>query len=222
MTGVLINTIAVILGPIIGTLIKKLLNEDVKKVVMDAMGLAVLCVGITDALKTESVLGLVLSLAIGGAVGALLKIQHGLDKMGEYLQNKAGSGDNKIAEGFVNATLITCVGAMAIYGSIQSGLGNHTTLLVKSAMDFVVTMTLSASLGWGAALCSIPLFILQGVFALFASFLEPVATPEFLNQLSGIGGAIVMGIGINLLGLKKIPVANLIPAILGAVFMLIY
>lgn len=219
MTGVLINTFAVILGPIIGTLIKKFLNEDVKKVVMDAMGLAVLCVGITDALKTENVLCLVLSLAVGGAVGAFLQIQHRLDKLGDFLQKKFGSSDNKLAEGFVNATLITCVGAMAIYGSIQSGLGNHTTLLVKSTMDFVITVTLSASLGWGAALCAIPLFIIQGTFALFASTISPYATPSFLNQLSGIGGAIVMGIGINLLGLKKVPVANLIPAIFGAVTM---
>lgn len=217
MVGVLINVAAIIVGTIAGLLFKKLFNEKTKTVVMQALGIAVLAIGVMDALKTENVVILILSLTIGGFLGSLCHIQDGIERFGNFLQAKlAKSEEDKVGAAFVNATLIFCVGAMIIYGSIQAGLGNNTTLYIKSILDGAMSIMLAATLGWGVILSAIPVLIIQGVIALCASFISPIATTAFLNQLSGIGGVLVMCIGINILEIKKIRTADMLPAVLGA------
>lgn len=220
MLGVTVNTAAIIAGAGLGLALKKFLTPKVSKVIMQALGLSVLAIGILDAIKTENILVLALSLVLGGVIGSLLRIQDRVEKFGKFLERKLNkSEEGTIGKAFVTATLIFCVGAMMIYGSIQSGLGQHNTLYVKSILDGVLAMLLASTLGWGVMLSAVPVFILQGTIALCANLIEPYAIPAFMNQLSGIGGVLVMCIGINLLEIKEIRTADLTPAILGSIAM---
>ncbi len=217
MLGVFVNAAAILVGSLLGILVKKIINDKIKTVISQAIGLSVLCVGITDIIKVESLLALVLSFAFGGLIGSLIGIGKRLDGFGDFLKNKISpNSDSPIGEAFITALLIFCVGGMVVYGSINAGLGNNETLFIKSIMDGFTSLVLATTLGWGVMLSAIPIIIIQGLFALFASALLPIATPEFINQISAIGGAMVFAIGINLLGIKKINVADLLPSIFGA------
>lgn len=217
MLGVAINVLAVLLGTFLGMTIGRFLKEDVRKTIMQALGVCVVVIGVSDALKTNNSLLVILSVVIGGFLGSVLHISDGLDKLGDCLQKKISkNGESKIGEGFVSATMIFCVGAMTVYGSISAGLGDNSTLLIKSVLDGTVAIVLASSLGIGVAFSAIPILVLQGGVALLAEFIAPYATPEFLAELSGIGGVLVFCIGLNLLEIKKIKTADLLPAILGA------
>lgn len=217
MFGVLVNVGAIVLGTAFGLLFKKLLTEHSRVVIMQGLGIAVLIVGICDVVQTPNMLILILSLAIGGFVGGLLRIEKGIDKIGAFFEKKFARNENdKVGTAFVSATLIFCIGAMAVYGSIEAGLGDYDTLYTKSILDGVMAILFTATYGWGVVLSIIPLFIFQGGIALLANFISPIATPLFMSQLSAIGGALVMCIGINILGIKKMNTADLLPAIFGA------
>lgn len=222
MLGVIVNALSVVFGSVIGLLIKRVLIDNIRTVIAQAIGISVLCVGVLDMIKTVDILKLVLSFAIGGLIGGLLLIGKRMDKFGDFLKRKLSpDSDSPVGEGFVTATLIFCVGGMVVYGSINAGLGNNETLFVKSVMDGFTALVLTTTLGWGVMLSSIPVLVIQGLFALFASAISPIATDAFINQLSGIGGVMVFAIGINLLEIKKIRVADMLPAILGAFLVLI-
>ena len=183
---------------------------------MQAIGVCVIVVGIMDALKTTNILLLIGSLVIGGLIGSLLKIQKNIEKFGSFLEKKLVKDEsNTLGKAFVDSSLIFCIGAMVVYGSIQSGLGNPKTLYVKAILDGIIALTLAASLGYGVLLSAIPVFIIETIIALLASVIKPYATNEFLAMLSGIGGCLVFTIGLNLLDIKKIRTADLSPAILG-------
>lgn len=223
MLGVLVNTVAILVGSGLGLIIKKGLKQDVKHVIMQALGISVLAIGILDTIKTENVLALVLSIVIGGLIGAILHIHEKLERFGVFLEKKLTKNplesEGNLGKAFVSSSLIFCVGAMVIYGSIRSGLGDPETLYIKAILDGVMSIMIASTLGWGVILSAIPVFIIQSVIALCANLLEPYATVTFMNQLSGIGGVMVMCIGINLLQIKEIKTADLIPAILGSVVM---
>ncbi len=217
MLGVLVNAAAILVGSLLGLLVKKIINEKIKIIISQAIGLSVLCVGITDIIKVHSLLGLVLSFAIGGMIGAAIGIGKRLDSFGSFLKKKISpDSDSPIGEAFITSSLIFCVGGMVVYGSINAGLGNNETLFIKSIMDGFTSLVLATTLGWGVILSAVPIIIIQGLFALFANALLPIATPEFISQISAIGGTMVLAIGLNLLEIKKINVADLLPAILGA------
>ncbi len=234
MLGVLVNTGAIIVCSLIGLLVKKLLNERIENVVMQALGLCVLLVGIIDAINpvpgTEGILVLIISFAIGSLIGSLINIEKGFDKLGLAFEkgfNKLTSktetnNGNKFSEGFTQATMIFCIGAMVIYGSIQAGLGDNKTLYVKAVLDGVVAMLLTVKYGVGVMFSFIPVLLIQGAIALLSTFVGDYLMAEILfkQELSAIGGVFVMAIGINLLGIKKISVANMLPAILGACYYL--
>jgi uncharacterized membrane protein YqgA involved in biofilm formation len=221
MLGVIVNALSVVLGSVLGLLVKRVLNDNIRTVISQAIGVSVLCVGVLDMIKTVDILKLVLSFAIGGLIGALLCIGKRMDTFGDFLKRKlAPNSDSPVGEAFVTATLIFCVGGMVVYGSINAGLGNNETLFIKSVMDGFTALVLTATLGWGVMLSSVPIFVIQGLFALFAGTLSPIATPDFISQLSGIGGVMVFAIGINLLEIKKIRVADMLPAILGTFLVL--
>ena len=217
MLGVLVNAGAIALGVLVGLLFKKLLNPHTSVVVMQAIGISVVAIGIADALKTYNFLLLIISLAAGGFIGSVIGIERGIDKLGGFLERKlAKNEEDKIGVAFVTSTLIFCVGAMLVYGSIEAGLGDNSTLYTKSILDGITSILLTASLGWGVVLSIIPLVLIQGTIVLFAGFIQPLTTPEFMAQLSGIGGVLVMCIGLNLLEIKKMHTADMLPAVLGA------
>lgn len=228
MVGVTVNAVAILVGTAIGLIFRKLINADVQKVIMQAMGIAVLSIGIMDMLSVSGnipmILVLILSLTIGGAIGALLKIQYRIEQFGEFLKRKLSKDENStIGKAFTSSVLIFCIGAMVVYGSINAGLGDNSTLYVKSILDGVIAVITASTMGVGVALSAVPVFIIQGAFALSAGLLNPIllAYPDVRVMLTGIGGVLVMCIGINLLEIKEMRTGDLLPAILGSLFMIV-
>lgn len=227
MIGVTVNAVAILIGTAMGLLFKRLINEDVQKVIMQAMGIAVFSIGIMDVLTISGnitmILVLILSLTVGGAIGALLKIQYRIEQFGEFLKRKLSKDENStIGKAFTSSVLIFCIGAMVIYGSINAGLGDNSTLYIKSILDGVIAVITAATMGVGVALSAVAVFVIQGVFALSAGLLNPIlmACPDVKVMLTGIGGALVMCIGINLLEIKEMRTGDLLPAILGSLCMM--
>lgn len=215
MLGVIVNVVAIVVGSSIGLLLKKGLPERIKKIVIQAIGLATVAIGIADAIKTTNVLLLIMSLVIGGIIGTLLMIDIRLEKVGEYAEKKFASEDDKgFAKGFVLASLIYCIGAMAIVGSIEAGVqGDYSTLYIKSLLDGVTAIIFTSTLGIGVMFSIVPVFIYQGAMVLLGIQLEPLLTDQMITEMSAVGGVLIFGIGINLLEIKKLNLGDLLPAI---------
>ena len=181
---------------------------------MQAISLAVLLIGLQGAFKTDQILLVIFSLAIGSVCGEFLGIEKRLEKMGQWLEIKFSKAGNGISTGFVTASLIFCVGSMAIVGSMESGLaGKYQTLYAKSVLDGIASIILTSTLGIGVIFSSISVLIYQGFITIMASSLRSFLTPEAINEMSAVGGLLIMAIGINLLEIKKIRVGNMLPAI---------
>ena len=220
MLGNYVNTIAIIVGTILGLLIHKGLKEDYKDTMMQAIGLSVLFIGAATALnglldpESEAIL-FIISLVIGGVVGEMLGLDSALNRLGQFLQNRVGRGDHNVARGFVTASLIFCVGTMAIIGSLESGLrGNYDMLFAKSILDGVTSMILATTLGIGVAFSAAAVFIYQGAIIVFAGTLEPILTIQVIREISIIGGILIFAIGLNMLEIIKVRTVNLLPAVL--------
>jgi len=215
MLGTIVNVVAVIVGTTIGCLLRHAIPEKIQKVIMQAIGLGVVAIGLSSAILTENFVLFIVSLALGAVIGKGIGIENGLESLGDKLQKRFAGSGNTVAEGFVTATLIFCVGSMTILGSIQSGLtGNHELLFTKSILDGIVSVILASTLGWGVGLSAIIILLLQGGLTLAASLVAPFMTADVTRELSAVGGAIIIGIGINLLDIKKIHVGDMLPAIL--------
>lgn len=219
MLGNYVNAIAIIVGCLLGLLIHRGLKEKYKKIMMQAIGLSVILIGATIALgglldpDSEAVL-FIISLVIGGIIGEMLAIDKALDRFGAMLQDKFGSEENNIAQGFITASLIFCVGTMAIIGSLESGLrGNHDMLFAKSILDGVTSMVLATTLGIGVIFSAAAVFVYQGAIIVFAGFLEPFLTGQVIREISIIGGILILSIGLGMLEIKKIKTINLLPAV---------
>ena len=216
MVGVLVNVVAILIGGSIGLIFKKGLNEKILKLMLQGIGLSVIVIGISGALMSENLLLLVISLVLGGIVGGLLKIEHNLDKLGSSIEEKFSKGsEGGFAEGFVVATLVYCIGAMAIVGSIEAGVsGNNETLYIKAILDGISAIVFAATLGYGVLFSGISVLIYQGSIVLLGVQLESFLTDETINEISAVGGVLIMGIGITMLEIKKIHVGDLLPAVL--------
>ncbi|MDW7729809.1 MAG: DUF554 domain-containing protein [Bacillota bacterium] len=226
MLGNYVNTITIIIGSLLGLLVHKGLKEEYKIIVMQAIGLSVLFIGATTAIgglldpDSEPIL-FIISLVIGGVVGELVGLEKGLEKVGMSLQRMVTSDDQKsehsehnVARGFVTASLIFCVGTMAIIGSLESGLrGNYDMLFAKSVLDGVTSMILASTLGIGVIFSAGMVFLYQGAIILFAGSLEPFLTVNVIREISIIGGILILGIGLSMMEIKKIKTVNLLPAI---------
>lgn len=214
MLGTWVNTLAIILGSLIGLGLKGGISGRYKLIVMQAIGLAVVLIGLKGALKTEEILLVIFCLAIGSIVGEYLQIEAKLDHAGKLLEDRFSRSDNQIATGFVTASLLYCVGSMAIVGSLESGLaGNHQTLFAKSVLDGIASIILASTLGLGVIFSAVPVLVYQGAITLSASLVKPLLTPAAVNEMSAIGGLLIMAIGINLLEIKRLKVGNMLPAI---------
>lgn len=216
--GSIINALGIILGTIIGLLLRKI-PEQMKQTVMTAIGLSVVVLGLDMAMKSSDFFFVIVSLVIGTVMGEWLKLEDHLHGLGNMLEKKIGkSPTGNIAQGFVTATLIFVVGAMAIIGALDSGLRqDHSVLLTKSMIDGFTSMVLASTLGIGVLFSAIPVFLYQGGIALFANvihqFLSDSLLEHLIAELTATGGVLIIAIGINILGIKQIRVANFLPSI---------
>lgn len=215
MIGTLVNIAAVILGSLLGLLLRKGLPQRLRDVLMAGMGLCVILIGLKGALGTSNEMIVILSVVLGGCAGAALKIEKRLDSLGARLQKHfASGGDDHFGKGFVTASLMFCVGAMAIVGSMDSGLrGDHSALLAKSILDGVSSIILASTLGPGVMLSAVVILIYQGGIALLAQVVAPVLTDRAITEMSAVGGLLILGIGLNMLRKQHIPVGDLLPAV---------
>lgn len=217
MLGVIINSVAVAVGSLIGLIFKSKISEKISKPVMIGLGVCVLYIGISGTLEGENVLIAISSIVLGVIVGTILKIDDSINKVANKIEQKFKKEDNSesLSEGFVTATLLFCVGAMTITGSIQSGLTQDNSILItKSILDFVSSIMLAASLGKGVILSSVSLFISQGLLVLLASIIAPYINNTVINDITCVGSLIIILIGTNLMGITKIKVADFLPAII--------
>jgi len=218
MTGTLVNTVTVIVGSSIGLLIGARFSEKIKTIVMHALGLSTLLIGFEMAFKTGSILLVIGSLALGGIIGELLKVEEGLESLGEFLRKKVKSRSGNFVLGFVTSSLVFCIGPMTIVGSIQDGVsGDASVLYAKSLLDGFASVVFASTLGIGVIFSALTVLIFQGSLTLLGGRLSFLLKPEVLNELVATGGLIIVGIGIYLLGIKRIKVGNFLPALVVAV-----
>lgn len=219
MLGVLVNVITVILGSCIGMLFKKGIPERVSNAAMVGLGACTFYIGISGTLCGNNTLILIVSVVLGAITGTLLNIDGAVNKLAEKAELKfKKDGQNvSIAEGLVTSTLLFCVGSMTVTGSIQAGLtGDNTVLFTKATLDFVSSMMLASSLGFGVIFSSVSVFVIQGGLVLLASFISPFMSTGAINEMTCAGSLLIVMIGTNMMGITKIKVADFLPAILCA------
>ncbi len=225
--GTIVNTIAIIIGGACGIILKKGLPERFKTTIMQALGLSVMIIGISGALQgiysvtaqgkldRNYITGMILSLVAGSILGEILKIEDNLDKLGAWFQSRFARNESSFAKGFVTASLVYCVGAMAIIGSLEDGLyGKVDILFAKSMLDGISAIVFSATLGLGVLFSSLPVLAYQGAITVLAGILKPLLTDVVVSQMSLVGSVLILAIGFNLLEFKKFKVGNMLPAIL--------
>lgn len=217
MLGTVVNTIAVVAGTIIGLLFKKGLPEKMADTLMKGLGLCTLYLGISGSLKGENSLILILSLVVGTVIGEGIDLEEKINRLGKWLERRFQSGNGKsvsIAEGFVTASLLFCVGAMTIVGSLQSGLqGNHEMLYNKSMLDFVAAIIFSSTLGIGVMFAAAFVFVYQGSITLLAQWIAPLLSDSVINEMTCVGSVIILGLALNMIGITKLRIMNYVPAI---------
>ena len=214
MLGTIVNTLSIIAGALVGLLFKGAIPEKYSRTIQHAIGLAVVLIGIKSALKTDAILVVIISLAMGSLAGELLRIEERLDRLGHWIGARFSKESDGIAKGFVSTSLLYCVGAMAIIGSMESGLtGNHQTLFAKSILDGIGSVLFASTLGIGVLFSSISVFIYQGFLTITASSIKHLLLPDVVSQMSAVGGLLIVAIGIGLLEIKQIKIGNMLPAI---------
>ncbi|MDY7224570.1 DUF554 domain-containing protein [Halalkalibacterium halodurans] len=218
LIGTVVNGAAIVIAALIGLLVKNI-PERVKTTVMQAIGLAIVLLGVKMGLQTEQFLIVICSLVIGGVIGEILNLEKRLDHLGRWIERKVGGKkDGSIATAFVTTTLIYVVGAMAVLGALDSGLrGDHSVLLTKALLDGFLAILFTSTLGIGVLFSAIPVVLYQGSIALFASQIDqyvPTALMDsFITEMSATGGVMIVAIGLNLLNVVNIRVANLLPSL---------
>jgi uncharacterized membrane protein YqgA involved in biofilm formation len=228
--GTIVNAAAVIVGSILGLVLKFGIPERFKSTIMQAISLSVIFIGTSGVLQgifkvlnsgkidRQYIMLMIFSLVIGGLVGEILRIEDFLDRLGERIKKAVSkvikSENSTFTEGFVTASLVFCVGAMAIVGSLEDGLNrNFSILFAKSILDGVTSVIFSATLGIGVMFSSVVVLLYQGSITLLAGLLKPLLTDTVVLQMSMVGSVLIFAIGLNMLGVSKIKVGNLLPAI---------
>lgn len=237
LTGTLINAATVLIGTLVGTLLGDRLPERVRTIVLDALGLVVLLVGMGEAFEVfrppfstlltgtaaggVPILVVLGSLLVGGILGEVIGIEHGLTRAGDALKRRVGSGHARFTEGFVVASLVFCVGPLTVLGSLRDGLSGDSSLLaIKAMLDGFAALAFASALGWGVGFAVVTILVYQGGISLLASSLagslgDPAQSPA-IAAVTATGGLLIVAIGLRLLRLREIPVANLLPALLLA------
>lgn len=239
--GVLVNVLAVLAGTAIGLVFGNVIAERFRLISFSAIGLSVMVIGAAMSIGGlrelgESAVGdytgllLVGALVLGSLTGEAIRIEHHLERFGHRLQalaakrpalapgksDQPGEKGHNLVEGFVTASLLFCVGAMTVLGSIQDGLGDPQLLYLKALLDGIASIALATTLGVGVGLSAIPILVVQGGIALGATFLQPFMTAPVIAAIEMAGGALIFCIGLDLAGIKRLPVGNMLPSILFA------
>ncbi|MEE1024816.1 MAG: DUF554 domain-containing protein [Acutalibacteraceae bacterium] len=217
MIGVIVNTITVIIGSIIGMLGGKLVPERVNKAVMVAIGLCTVYIGVDGALAGSNTLILIISLVLGTIVGTLIDIDKGINWLGDTMGKRFKSQKGNFAEGFVTASLVFCIGSMTIVGSLKAGIeGDNSMIFTKSLLDLISSSMLASALGVGVLVSAVFVLVFQGALVLLAGLLEPILNDFAVSELICVGSVMIIGLGLNLIGVTKIKVANMLPALIFA------
>ena len=228
--GTIINCAAIVAGGLLGLLFGRLMKQNIQDALMKACGVCILFIGIAGALEemlsikdgaitSGGSMLIIVCLALGTLIGEAVGIERGFERFGQWLKIKTGNAKDKaFVNGFVTASLTVCIGAMAIVGSLEDGLtGDYAILAVKAALDFIIILVMTCSMGKGCMFSAIPVAILQGGITLLAGLVKPVMTEFALSNLSLIGSILIFCVGVNLVWGKKLPVANMLPAVVLAV-----
>ncbi len=217
MLGTIVNSLAIIAGSLLGLLFSKGIPDRYKEIILSAIGLSVILIGVKSALVSDSLMVIIFSLVLGALIGEGLKIEKRLADLGDFLERRVtakSSDSSSFSRGFVTASLVFCVGSMAIVGSLESGLtGNHQTLFAKSVLDGVTSVIFASTMGLGVMFSSVAVFIYQGMITLTAVFMKNFLVTETIEQMTSVGGLLIVAIGFNMLKITTIRVGNLIPAI---------
>lgn len=229
LLGTMVNGLLIVVGTLLGRILHRI-PESMKTTVMYGISLAVMVLGIQMGMKSDNFLIVIFSLVFGAVIGELMQLEEKLVTLGKWLEGKMGStGKGSISQGFVTATLIFVIGAMAIIGALDSGIrGNHQVLYTKSIIDGFTALILTTTLGIGVLFSAVPVVLYEGLIALFATQIDRFVPKELMNQfiveMTATGGVMIFAIGLNLLGITKIKVANFLPAILvtGIIVTLLY
>jgi uncharacterized protein len=214
MKGTLINAAAVIVGSAIGLVIHNRLPDRISRIAFQAIGLFTLFLGISMASKTSNYLIMILSIVSGSIIGEAIDIERIMDRVSEIVKRWVRSKNSNFTEGFVTSFLLFCMGSMTILGAIEEGLGGKPSLLLaKSVLDGFSSIALSASLGAGVLFSTLPLIVYQGAITIFAGSLHGVLTPNLINEVTAVGGLLLIGLGINILKIRELRILNMLPGL---------
>ncbi len=212
--GTVINTLAIAAGSFVGLFFSRFIPRKHSDTMLQAVAFAIILMGLKMAWKTDDFILLVCSLALGSGAGGVIGIEDRIGRLGKRLQGRFVASGEGISNAFVFASLMYCVGPLAIVGSLESGLmGNHDILLAKSVLDGLGSILFAATMGIGVLFSAVPVFLYQGAIAITASFAKQLLTPEMIAQVSAVGGLLIVGMGFNMLGVLKIKVGDMLPAV---------
>ncbi|MGN7469046.1 DUF554 domain-containing protein [Brevibacillus sp. SAFN-007a] len=220
LLGTLVNAGAILAGALLGRLLTRI-PDSIRHTVMQGIGLAVMILGIKMSLGSSHFLLVIVSIVLGAIIGEWMGIEKGLNQLGHWLERKVGGGKDSIATGFVTATLVYCIGAMAVLGAMDSGLrNNHDILFTKALLDGFSAIIFTSTLGIGVLFSAVPVFLYQSLLTLLATQISNVVSQTMLDamlaEVTAVGGLMIIAIGINILEIKRINVANMLPALVIA------
>lgn len=223
MIGTIVNTIAVVAGGSIGLLFKGRLPERFSKIFFQAIGLFTFYLGISLALEAKQVFYLVMALILGALIGEALRLEQRMEQMSEWLKTRFRFKNERFSEGLLTAFLLYCMGSLTLLGAVTEGLGGDSKLLlIKSLMDGISSIALASAMGVGVIFSAIPLFIYQGGLTLLTMWLGDFIPVEMITEVSAVGGILLIGLAINILGLAKISIMNMLPSLVVVVLLLLF
>mgnify|MGYP005635026327 CR=1 FL=1 len=219
MFGNLVNAVSILVGSLLGFSFERIILSEYRETIMSGLGIIAVIMGIGNVLESENLLLVIVSIVVGSLVGEIIGIDKKLNRFGDYIGSKfQKSEEDNFSKGFVTSSLIFCVGAMAIIGALESGLkGDHDMLYAKSIIDGVTAIILTSTLGIGVLFSAVSVFLYQGIIVLLAGYLKSFLIQAIIVELTAVGGVMIVGIGLNILDLKSIRIANMLPALFGPV-----
>ena len=219
MIAVFVNMGTVLLGSLLGILLRNRLKESFQNALIKALALCTVVIGVSTAIGTKELLCVILSMALGTALGELLHIDDGIEHAGDAIKNKlfhGKTGNSRFTEGFVSACILFCIGSMTIVGSLEAGINrNYSIIYAKSTLDFVSSMAFGAAMGFGVTCSVLFILVFQGGLTLLAGLVGPALSTAVVTEMSAVGGTILIGMGLNMVGAlnERVKVANMLPAI---------
>ena len=225
--GAIVNAITIVICTIVGVKLRTGIPDRVQNSLMQAVGLCVIAIGISGAVKGQETLVMIMSVVVGTLMGEWVdidhKVIHGIEKIEQKLNKDGTAKYGNLSQGMISTSMIFCIGSMAIVGSLESGLiGNHSTLYTKSILDGITSILLGSSLGIGVALSAIPVLLIQGTITVLATFIAPLLSQAVITEIISVGSVLLLGLGLNMIGLTQFKIMNFVPAILLPVLFMLF